>query len=368
MQMSPPPPVTPRPFRRSATDRVFGGVCGGLGQYWNVDPVILRVAFGVSLLFGGFGLFAYLALWLLVPDQSAPAGTRISDSWGLRILGAITAFIAVGIGLALLFGDANGGVLIGALVAGIVVWIAMSKRGPAPVVEAPPAGYAYGGTGGYETSELLPPPVPPRERSYLGLIGLCAAIAMAGVAMLITSNPTAIMASALLALAVTLLIGAFRGRARWLLILAVPLLVLVSASAQVQRADLSAGEVPWAPTEDMDTYSLSLGVLDVRFDEWIGQPDGDEVSVDVTVGDIRIAAPRNWEVRVIAQEGTATYVNGVKDDGIPNPDGTGRLIFVKPTKPKQGTITVNATARLGGVYIESNAPSAGTTVKKEKAA
>ena len=29
-------------------------MCGGLGRYWNVDPVILRVAFGVSLLFGGF--------------------------------------------------------------------------------------------------------------------------------------------------------------------------------------------------------------------------------------------------------------------------------------------------------------------------
>ena len=45
-------PVAPRTFRRSSGDRIFGGVCGGLGRYWNIDPIILRVAFGVSLLVG----------------------------------------------------------------------------------------------------------------------------------------------------------------------------------------------------------------------------------------------------------------------------------------------------------------------------
>lgn len=369
MQMSPPPPVTPRPFRRSSSDRIFGGVAGGLGQYWNVDPVILRVAFGVSLLFGGFGLFAYLALWLLVPDETAPPGTRISDSWGLRILGAIVAFIAAGIGLALLFGDTNGGVLIGALVAGVVVWIAMSRR--APVVQGEPAQVGYAYSGGQQTTVLAAPPAPPRPRSYLGLIGLCAGIAAAGVAMLITDNPTAVMAASLLALGVTMLVGAFRGRARWLLILAAPLLVLVAASAQVQRSDVTAGEVVWRP-EGSSMYALSLGVVYVQFDEWVGQPDGDEIDVDVTVGDIRVSAPRNWQVRVITDQGTATYLDGVRDDGVPNPDGMGKLLFAQPTTAKQGTLTVNASTRVGSVYIETGAPAAGTTPvitpKKEKKA
>jgi len=370
MQMSPPPPVVPRPFRRSNSDRIFGGVAGGLGQYWNVDPVILRVAFGVSLLFGGFGLFAYLALWLLVPDETAPPGTRISDSWGLRILGAIVAFIAAGIGLGLLFGDANGGVLIGALVAGIVVWIAMSRR--APVLQGEPAEVGYAYSGGQPTTVLAAPAVPPRPRSYLGLIGLCAAIAAAGIAMLITDDATAIMASSLLALGVTMLIGAFRGRARWLLIFAVPLLMLVAISSQVQRADITTGQVTWQPDGDEQSYSLSLGVVDVNFDDWTGQPDGDEVNVDVTVGDIRIAAPRNWEVRVITDQGTQTSLDGVVDDGVPNPDGTGKLIVAEPTAAQEGTLIVNATTRAGGIYIEPGAPAAGTspviTPKKEKKA
>ena len=58
-------PSGSRIFRRSSGDRIFGGVCGGLGRYWNIDPIILRVAFGVSLLVGA-SAFMYLAFWMLV--------------------------------------------------------------------------------------------------------------------------------------------------------------------------------------------------------------------------------------------------------------------------------------------------------------
>ena len=119
-------------------------------------------------------------------------------------------------------------------------------------------------------------------------------------------------------------------------------------------------------------YALSLGVVYVQFDEWVGQPDGDEIDVDVTVGDIRVSAPRNWQVRVITDQGTATYLDGVRDDGVPNPDGMGKLLFAQPTTAKQGTLTVNASTRVGSVYIETGAPAAGTTPvitpKKEKKA
>ena len=378
MEMTP-PPVVPRPYRRSTSDRIIGGVCGGLGRYWNVDPVILRVAFGVSLLFGGFGLFLYLALWLLVPDDLAPGNARIRDSWGLRILGAIAAFVAAGIGLALLFGQSNGGVLIGALLAGVIVWIAMSQRSTKRLGDAvpppppPEVGYAYGGTGGYETTALPAPPPVRRERSYLGLVGVCAAIGAVGIAWLFTDSPTAIMAAALLALGVTMLVGAFRGRARWLLIFAVPLLMLLAAVSQVQRTDFSAGEQTWYPTGNAQTYSLSLGVVDVNFDEWVGQPQEDEVTVDVTVGDIRVAAPRNWEVRVVTDEGTTTYIDGVRDNGVPNPAGSGRVTVAEPEVKQQGTIIVNATTSAGGVYIQTGAPAVGEPaptkeIKKEKAA
>lgn len=364
MQMSPPPQAAPRPFRRSSADRVFGGVCGGLGRYWNVDPVILRVAFGVSLLFGGFGLFAYLALWVLVPDETAPADARLSDSWGLRILGAILAFVAAGIGLALLFGDANGGVLIGALVAGIVVWIAMSQRGPRPEASPPtPAGYAYGGTTMTEPLSYPAyspvPPTPPRPRSYLGLIGLCAAITAAGLAMLMTSSPTAIMASALAALGITLMIGGFRGRARWLLIFAVPLLMLVAASSQVERAEITTGDVQWSP-QGTSSYSLTAGSLDIDFSRWQGQPDGDRVTVDMGIGEVRVAAPRNWEVQLV----TDLAAGSVEVDGQAR---TGELIagerqiVIPATSGKpEGTLVLDVSLQAGSVQVQTDAPAAGT--------
>jgi len=64
----PPPAGSPRMLRRSATDRVISGVCGGLGQYFGVDPVLFRVLFAVLSFFGGVGLLAYGLTWLLIPE------------------------------------------------------------------------------------------------------------------------------------------------------------------------------------------------------------------------------------------------------------------------------------------------------------
>lgn len=370
MEMSPPPPVVPRPYRRSTSDRIFGGVCGGLGRYWKVDPVILRVAFGVSLLFGGFGLFMYLALWLLVPDDLAPGDARIRDSWGLRILGALAAFVAAGIGLALLFGESNGGVLLGALLAGVVVWIVMSQRSTAhPAVEpaAPAVGYAYGGTGGYDTT-MLPSPMPAlrRERSYLGLIGLCAAVAAAGVAMLITTSPTAIMASALLALGLALAVGGFRGRARWLLIFAVPLLLLLAPASQLQHMDNPVGSQTWAPTES-GSYSVAAGRLDVDLSQWRGTPAaGDRLDIEMGLGDVYINAPRNWKIRILNPQGND--INVVKPTGTTLYKDRGTVLVPAETATPDGELTIEVRMQLGSTWVTTDNPEVGTTPTPKKTA
>jgi phage shock protein C len=53
---------------RSAKERILGGVCGGIGEYLNVDPTIIRV---IWILFGlsGFGILAYLIAWLIIPKN-----------------------------------------------------------------------------------------------------------------------------------------------------------------------------------------------------------------------------------------------------------------------------------------------------------
>ena len=57
----------PKRLYRSRTDSVIGGVCGGLAEYFNIDPLIVRVLTAVSIFFGGFGLIAYVILWLVAP-------------------------------------------------------------------------------------------------------------------------------------------------------------------------------------------------------------------------------------------------------------------------------------------------------------
>lgn len=54
---------------RSEDDRMIGGVCGGIAEYFDVDPVLIR-AIAVILLFLGGGFLAYLVLWIIVPIKS----------------------------------------------------------------------------------------------------------------------------------------------------------------------------------------------------------------------------------------------------------------------------------------------------------
>ncbi|MEJ0073779.1 MAG: PspC domain-containing protein [Candidatus Saccharibacteria bacterium] len=57
---------------RSTSDRMIAGVCGGLAEYFDIDPVIVRVLALVLLFGAGSGLLAYILLWIVVPEK--PAG------------------------------------------------------------------------------------------------------------------------------------------------------------------------------------------------------------------------------------------------------------------------------------------------------
>ena len=59
----------PRPqLRRSGTEKMLGGVCGGLAEYSGIDVVLWRVGFVGLTLAGGAGLVFYLLLWVLMPS------------------------------------------------------------------------------------------------------------------------------------------------------------------------------------------------------------------------------------------------------------------------------------------------------------
>jgi len=58
-------------LRRSRNNRIIAGVCGGLGEFFGLNPLWFRIAFMLALLPGGIpGLLIYLVLWIIVPKDS----------------------------------------------------------------------------------------------------------------------------------------------------------------------------------------------------------------------------------------------------------------------------------------------------------
>lgn len=68
-----------RRLYRSEKDKVIAGVAGGLGEYFNIDPTIIRILFVLITLFGGSGIIIYIVLWIILPSESSPSSVN-SDS------------------------------------------------------------------------------------------------------------------------------------------------------------------------------------------------------------------------------------------------------------------------------------------------
>lgn len=54
---------------KSATDKKIAGVCGGIAEYFDIDPIIPRALFLLCLIMAGTGIIAYLILAILMPEQ-----------------------------------------------------------------------------------------------------------------------------------------------------------------------------------------------------------------------------------------------------------------------------------------------------------
>jgi phage shock protein PspC (stress-responsive transcriptional regulator) len=66
-------PNTRKRIFRDPDDKVLGGVCSGVGSYFNFDPIWIRLAFAVSFFFFGSGLLFYIILWLVIPKARTTA-------------------------------------------------------------------------------------------------------------------------------------------------------------------------------------------------------------------------------------------------------------------------------------------------------
>jgi phage shock protein PspC (stress-responsive transcriptional regulator) len=90
------PPVAesgPRRLKRSLVNRHIAGVCGGIAEYFNIDPLIVRLLWIVSFFIQGIGLFAYIAAWIIIPENRqqaavspAPKSQSSQYIWGIILI------------------------------------------------------------------------------------------------------------------------------------------------------------------------------------------------------------------------------------------------------------------------------------------
>jgi phage shock protein PspC (stress-responsive transcriptional regulator) len=109
-------------LHRSRRNRIVSGVAGGLGEYFDVDPLLIRLGFILLSLGAGFGLLAYILLAVIMPQESEEsaqqAGDRISPE---RRVASRQTVALIMIGLGLLFLSSN---------LGWEVWSGWGNLGP----------------------------------------------------------------------------------------------------------------------------------------------------------------------------------------------------------------------------------------------
>ena len=308
-------PATPRPrLTRSRSDRMLGGVCGGLARYWNTDATLLRIlAVVLTIATAGALLIGYLIAWIAIPDEDAtssgPGGSSGYPSGQV--------------------GYAAGG----------------NPSFPDPM--SPYAGYT------------APAPAP-RERSYLGwLIVSIALLAMGVLAVIgilapaassLWSLSTFAVASAvvLVILGVGLIIGAWVGRARWLTVLAVPLAFL---SFGVIAADQWVQDNP-----NVGRWSESGGGLAVGERQWVVTPDdlGSPLDYRLSAGDATLDLTGLSQLDSDSAEDAAQDAQEVTIDvGL----GLGQLVVLIPADME---LQLDATVNAGDVTVPGKAPVSGT--------
>ena len=155
-----PPPaeaVSAPPLRRSRGSKVVGGVCGGLGRYFDLDPVIFRVVIGVLSVPGGLGLIFYGFAWLLVPldGEEENEGRRLLTGRvsGSTLAAILMALVGCGVFLSMLHSGSMLGsaLLVAFALSSAAIWSRHRQAGAGeaegradaatatrPVAEAPP--------------------------------------------------------------------------------------------------------------------------------------------------------------------------------------------------------------------------------------
>jgi phage shock protein PspC (stress-responsive transcriptional regulator)/predicted membrane protein len=382
---------TVEPLIRPTNDRVVAGVASAIARRLSIPVWLVRVIFVVLVFSGGVGLVAYAAGWLLIPNEGA---TRATAGQILDRIEGPRAWIGVGlVALAVLVAVESTDLIDAdlALAALLITFGVLLYRGDLGLLNSSEEEKNMSdiGSSDVRTTAVLdtqtgdgaaqppaPPPVPPvpsaaaappappapRERSFLGRLTIAAGLIVVGIMGVLDVADVAdirarhYLGTAVLIVGLGLLVGAFVGRARGLIILGVILTpaLLLSPLGDVDWDNTAVRYSPATVADIQDTYTADVGdmVIDLSAVDFGGETV--ETSADMSLGQIRIIVPD--DVSVEARGTVAIGAARVLGD---NTGGIGGMTASGSVAGDNGTLTVDANLDIGEieVYVEGDQPS-----------
>jgi phage shock protein PspC (stress-responsive transcriptional regulator) len=268
------PEAPARQLTLSTSDKHVWGVAGGLGRYFGVDPMLFRVAFGVSVVFGGIGIVAYLAFAAFLPaGDGGPAWIEDKPR-------AASLVIIIALAVAGLTTLSPPGFILGPGLFGIAVFTLLAVAGYRAIGE-----------------EIRNDPARLAAKGLLLVLALVTALAAAvGVGFVVALGGGVAVAIVAMVAGLGLITAGLLGGPRWLML---PVIVLVVPLAVVSAADLDleggVGEKSFRPVVMNDLrpeYRVGVGRVDVDLrDVEFPADTTTEVRVRVGIGEARVLVP-----------------------------------------------------------------------------
>lgn len=333
-----------RSLHRSRNERIVAGVAGGLGEHLGVNAWWFRWALIFLSVFGGAGLLIYLIAWVVIPgpDEDDPIATGWVKRIDLSDGGAIFGIVLVGVAVILLTSrivDISASLIVAAVlfVIGMLLYRGDLRFPGSPTSEPLHSTSMSSGNvvdrsiddtaGGDDVppvasipAESQMPPKTPKERSILGRLTVAVAlIVLSSVALIdaafgdVDVEPVHYAATLMAIVGIGLLVGAWAGRARWLIVFGVLLLpILLVATFWPRAFPWTAGDPLFQPLSvaQVDSpYELGAGQLTIDLSGLTTQQLA-QVGViqgSLGVGEMIVRIPSDVGVDVDARIGAGSF-------------------------------------------------------------
>ena len=333
--------------------RWIAGVCAGLGRYFDVNPLVYRIAFAALTLAGGTGLLLYLAAWFVMPSETSDESPAVATlrrhrdrPWLLLGVGLLSFFAILALSEAR-FWPGDGNVWLAALLIGAaIIWWQVGNREDRPRARHAVTTSAPSEPRQPERPSLLSP-VLGALFTAAGVLGLLAVLDVYDVDVAVALAGGVVIVGAAIA------VGASTGRRVGALILLGLVLLACFAVAAVTPVSISSGigeklERPVSTAELEGSYELGIGELAVDL-SGVELPSGTtDVDIRLGIGEIILTVPDDVALEIDARAAAGEVdLLGARDEGASADE---RLTIAGPTADAP-LLRIEADVSLGAIEV-----------------